>query len=72
MVLGIGSFFLASQLDTNAQPVAIIAGILMFLGGLIFIAITARSLRPSRIDNQHLWLKGVCNEMLDTLPATGG
>ena len=50
----------------------LVAALLLFLGGLVFGMATAPVVRPSRIDNEYVWLKGACREYLDALPEWSG
>ena len=46
----------------------IVIGFLLFLVGAIYGLIGARMVTPTRIDDTHVWLKGVCPEFLHDLP----
>ena len=43
-------------------------GLLSFLGGLVFLVIAGRSLRPVLIDDTHGEFTGACQAFLDLLP----
>ncbi len=53
----------------NSATTAIIFGILMMLGGLIFALLRGQNLRVSRIRNGEAWLAGAGPEFLASLPA---
>lgn len=46
----------------------ILAGLLLFLAGIIYGNFRARMVTPTRIDDHYVWLKGVCRNYLDELP----
>ena len=46
----------------------IVAGIFIFLVGVIYSMFAARMVAPNRISDTHVWLKGVCPEFLEGLP----
>lgn len=43
-------------------------GVLVFIVGLIAGSVMSTIVTPTRIDNESIWLKGVCREYLDLLP----
>lgn len=56
----------------NITPLLVIAGILLFLVGAIYGLIAARMVAPTKITDEHIWLKGVCPEFLVQLPPLPG
>jgi len=46
----------------------ILAGILAMLGALVYALLFAQSVRASRIDKEHVWLKRICPAYLEGLP----
>lgn len=46
----------------------ILVGFITFFVGIIYGAVCARMVSPSRIDDEYVWLKGVCPEYLAELP----
>lgn len=51
------------------QGLVVLAGVVCFLFGLIFGAIAAPPVIPSKIDDRFVWLKKVGPEFLDNFPA---
>jgi hypothetical protein len=47
---------------------AIIASIVVILGGIITIAVVSRTVTPTRITRRHVFLKGIHPDYLDSLP----
>jgi hypothetical protein len=45
-----------------------IAGGLLFLGGLIYAAVATPVVKVHQIDKEYVWLKGICNDYLNSLP----
>jgi hypothetical protein len=43
-------------------------GFIVFIAGLVF-AILGQTLRPTRIDDRYVWLKGACEDFLGQFPA---
>ncbi len=53
----------------NSSAVIAILGGVMFIGGIV-AAVMAQPLKPKRIDDRHMWFKGVCQPFLAELPGT--
>jgi hypothetical protein len=67
-VAGLGGFMLfAASLTNNWGSLALI-GFLLFLGGLIFGAVVGPVVSAKKIGPQFVWVKGVCQPYLETLP----
>jgi hypothetical protein len=49
-----------------------LAGIVVFLGGIIAGVVMARLVTPTKIDNQYVWLSGVHRDFLASLPEWQG
>lgn len=58
--------------QNDAFGILIAVGVLVFLVGAIYGLIAARMVAPTRIDDQFVWLKGVHQEYLKTLPVWPG
>lgn len=63
---------IANSAPGNSAVFLIPVGLLMFLIAAVAGAMNASIVRPSRITNTHVWLKGVHPEFLATLPAWPG
>ena len=44
------------------------AGVVFLMVGALYGLIAARMVAPSRIDDTHVWLKGICPDFLEGLP----
>jgi predicted Zn finger-like uncharacterized protein len=64
LLLGIGSFVTAGVLE---EPGFVAIGFLLFFAGLIWAALAARMLMPTKIDPQFIWLKGGGDMFVRTL-----
>ena len=65
----IGGF---ATLKDPAPVITLLAGILVMIVGAIWGIVGARMVSVSKIDDEYVWLKGVCPEYLDELPEWEG
>lgn len=67
--------FLLIVIGASATPTMIwlvVLGVVLILLGLVIGALFAAQVRPKKITPEHLFIKGVCREYLDTLPEWTG
>ena len=74
-MVGAAFVFGIAQLSEPGQsigPPLLIGGMLVFLGGALYGLLAARMVSPRKIDNDFIWVKGVCPEYLAELPPWPG
>jgi hypothetical protein len=67
-IIAVGMFSDTGQVSRSFQPIALIAGVVLFFGGIIGGAVGSQVLVPKRIDKHFVWLSKVSPEYLATLP----
>jgi hypothetical protein len=67
-VAGVGSLIAAGTVLSTPMGIAIIAGVILILAGLIGGSIGSRVLIPNRIDKHFIWLNKVSPAYLATFP----
>jgi hypothetical protein len=74
VLLGFFTFFgaIAWAADADWFGLVLAGGVLMGFVGIIYGSVGARMVYPTKIDDQFVWLKGVCREFLDELPPWPG
>jgi hypothetical protein len=65
VLLGVGGFVAGISYE---QGLGIIGGIVLFIGGAIYGTMRGRVIAARKIDKQHAWIGGVCQEYLAELP----
>ena len=65
--LGLGGLFAVIFGASNDLPWLILAGLTMFVGGII-VALLSQLLRPTKIDTHFMWIKGCSPEFLAQFP----
>ena len=68
LILAIVLFVIAGQTDSSTSAALVPVGILLLLVGIIWAALAARTLSPTKIDDRTLWLRGAGPKLLDSLP----
>ncbi len=67
--LSIAVFVIAGQTNDSTISAALVSiGIVMLLAGIVWAALAARTLSPTKIDDRTLWLRGAGDKLLDALP----
>lgn len=64
-LVGIGMVAIAISMESIPL---LIAGFVVFLGGLVYAAVAVPYLKPKLIDDHFVWLKGCCPEYLSAFP----
>ncbi len=74
VILSIGLFIVSAiGLDSNSLfGWAMFVSVITFFGGAIYGLVASRMVSPTKIDDAHVWLKGVNREFLDDLPVWQG
>lgn len=54
------------------SPFFLIAGLVVFLGGLIYLSLKSRLIWPTKMDKEWAWVKGADPRVLAELPIWGG
>ncbi|MEQ8789152.1 MAG: hypothetical protein RIC55_22760 [Pirellulaceae bacterium] len=64
----IGGALALNQTLGKATPIAALAGFVLLIGAAIYGQLATRMVAPTKIDDNYVWLSGVCREYLDMLP----
>ena len=67
LVVTLSAALIITGIGMDTTPL-IPAGILVFVGGLIYGACSATVVTARRIDKEYIWLNGVCKDYLESLP----
>lgn len=65
IVGSLASFFLALK---YSEPILALLGLVLLFGGAIFGVIAAKLVTPAKIDKKLIWLKGINQDYLNSLP----
>ena len=65
VLLSFISFYLAAA---TGEMMLILAGLIIFLGGVIYGIVKARVVAPQKIDDQYVWLTGINANYLQQFP----
>ncbi len=67
-IMAVGTASDMGLVSNSLQPIAMIAGVVLFLGGIIGGVTGSQVLVPRRIDKHFVWLSKVSPDYLATLP----